>query len=662
MKVAIDFLAAKLVCCLSWLLYPVQYVLTALFQSSLLLIDGMIFDGSHSGSGRKTGGSRDEKTALDADSLFPPTIKFIKNLTALDARTSRSARGGRKNADEEEQRQEAAPATAKQCSTASGSVFLPLTNARGELEFQLGHAAAEGATPLYHSVQQLTPNSDSVSPNSSSGDSVHAHGKAKANPAGVAFKSEFNNLSPVSSIKSNNSQESLNAAANSSDACVKDSLSDEDDCDDLEDDVPDSEKIHQCPHCDSKFRIRGYLTRHMKKHSKTKAYHCPFYDDSTESRCHQTGGFSRRDTFKTHLKARHFRYPPGVKSNKRTGMMGWCGICGEKFLNNEIWVERHIEMGLCPGLTDDYIKTLKIGKKKTGKHSKFLDVDNHENIYNNNNNNSSSSNILNHNSQNNHYLLHQHLHTRNASPENIYGSTTASAIATNAALPSNSNAGFYMQSPSSVNSSPSPFLSNPSLHKQATLANLQPTSHPLFNSISDTENHHTDSTADDLETLELLLKQQELTRIISSLKQKQEEAQNMQQLQSLQQLQQFQQQQSIQQLQQLQQLQQQQMHVQHVQAPATSNTDSSPASIVSPATPMRLSQYSQGQPAESAYSSNANANANITTNQLQHFLLQQLQLQQLDLPVPKDEYEDEYPSLDGEFSNPSDLIRAGGNL
>lgn len=164
MKVAIDFLAAKLVCCLSWLLYPVQYVLTALFQSSLLLIDGMIFDGSHSGSGRKTGGSRDEKTALDADSLFPPTIKFIKNLTALDARTSRSARGGRKNADEEEQRQEAAPATAKQCSTASGSVFLPLTNSRGELEFQLGHAAAEGATPLYHSVQQLTPNSDSVSP------------------------------------------------------------------------------------------------------------------------------------------------------------------------------------------------------------------------------------------------------------------------------------------------------------------------------------------------------------------------------------------------------------------------------------------------------------------------------------------------------------------
>ncbi|GAV29377.1 hypothetical protein PMKS-002877 [Pichia membranifaciens] len=191
-------------------------------------------------------GGHDEKTALDADSLFPPTIKFIKNLTTLDAGSGVSARAGSKNADEEEQRQEAAPTTAKQCSTASDSVFLPLTNARGELEFQLGHAGADGSTPLYHGVQQLTPNSDSVSPNSSSGASTHA--KANAH-TGVKIKDEFISLSPVSSIKSNNSQDSLNAvaavAANANDSSVKDSLSDEDDCDDLEDDVPDSEKIHQ---------------------------------------------------------------------------------------------------------------------------------------------------------------------------------------------------------------------------------------------------------------------------------------------------------------------------------------------------------------------------------------------------------------------------------
>ena len=645
MKVAIDFLAAKVVCCLSWLLYPVQYFLTAIFQSSLLLIDGIIFDGGHNGSGRKMSGGHDEKTALDADSLFPPTIKFIKNLTTLDAGSGGSARAGSKNADEEEQRQEASPTTAKQCSTASDSVFLPLTNDRGELEFQLGHAGADGSTPLYHGVQQLTPNSDSVSPNSSSGASTHVKGNAHA---GMKIKDEFISLSPVSSIKSNNSQDSLNAvAANANDSSVKDGLSDEDDCDDLEDDVPDSEKIHQCPHCDSKFRIRGYLTRHMKKHSKTKAYHCPFYDDSTESRCHQTGGFSRRDTFKTHLKARHFRYPPGVKSNKRTGMTGWCGICGEKFLNNEIWVERHIEMGLCPGLTDDYIKTLKIGKKKTGKHSKFLDVDNYDN--------------------NNNYLLHHHLHTRNASPENIYnsangnanGNATAIATAANPAIASTSNAGFYLQSPSSVNSSPSPFLSNPSLHNQFML----PHQHPLPNAILEADIHHLDNAVDDFETLELLLKQQELTRIISSLKQKQEEAQKMQKMQkmqSVQQLQQFQQLQSLQQLQQLQQMQQLQQlqklqHIQHVQAPSTSNIDSSPVSAVGPATPVRASQYNQSQPA-------ADPIYNTSANQLQQFLLQQLQLQQLDVPAIKDEYENEYPSLDGEFSNASDLIRAGGNL
>lgn len=135
-------------------------------------------------------------------------------------------------------------------------------------------------------------------------------------------------------------------------------------------------KSYECEFCDARFKIKGYLTRHMKKHSNTKAYHCPFHEGASANKCHATGAFSRRDTFKTHLKSRHFKYPPGVKSNNRTGMCGWCGMCGEKFINNEIWVERHIEGGKCPLLPQEYLQTLNPGKKKTGKHSKFLDVAN----------------------------------------------------------------------------------------------------------------------------------------------------------------------------------------------------------------------------------------------------------------------------------------------
>lgn len=178
----------------------------------------------------------------------------------------------------------------------------------------------------------------------------------------------FISLSPVSSIKSNSS---VNGQVSSLSTVSTGSREEEEDEED-----GDGEKAHECEFCDAKFRIRGYLTRHMKKHSSKKAYHCPFHDASkAQGKCHATGGFSRRDTFKTHLKARHFKYPPGVKSSNRTGMPGWCGICGDKFINNEIWVERHIEGGKCRGLPQSYLDSLNPGKKKTGKHSKFLDVE-----------------------------------------------------------------------------------------------------------------------------------------------------------------------------------------------------------------------------------------------------------------------------------------------
>ncbi|KAG5365595.1 Transcription factor STP2 [Yarrowia sp. C11] len=107
-----------------------------------------------------------------------------------------------------------------------------------------------------------------------------------------------------------------------------------------------------CPHCDSTFRIRGYLTRHLKKHSEKKAHTCPFYDCAAEMPCHPSGGFSRRDTYKTHLKARHFIYPPGTKSAQRSTTSGTCSGCGEMFESNETWIEEHIHKGVCKGLPD----------------------------------------------------------------------------------------------------------------------------------------------------------------------------------------------------------------------------------------------------------------------------------------------------------------------
>ncbi|KAK9371073.1 hypothetical protein V1509DRAFT_644474 [Lipomyces kononenkoae] len=103
----------------------------------------------------------------------------------------------------------------------------------------------------------------------------------------------------------------------------------------------------QCPHCPSKFRIKGYLTRHLKKHAINKAYTCPFFDPTSSTPCHSSGGFSRRDTYKTHLKSRHFVYPAGTRSDQRAGMRGWCAACGMLFACNENWVENHVEGGEC---------------------------------------------------------------------------------------------------------------------------------------------------------------------------------------------------------------------------------------------------------------------------------------------------------------------------
>lgn len=121
---------------------------------------------------------------------------------------------------------------------------------------------------------------------------------------------------------------------------------------------PDSVR-YECPHCQARFKVKSYLTRHLKKHNLWKAFVCPFYQDpvcdglgnsvNPGTKCHPTGGFSRRDTFKTHLKALHFIYPPGTKSSERNSISGRCAGCFQFFENNLKWLEDHIEPGNCSG-------------------------------------------------------------------------------------------------------------------------------------------------------------------------------------------------------------------------------------------------------------------------------------------------------------------------
>lgn len=192
-----------------------------------------------------------------------------------------------------------------------------------------------------------------------------------------------------------------------------------------------------CHYCDATFKIRGYLTRHIKKHAIEKAYHCPFYDKNLppELRCHNSGGFSRRDTYKTHLKARHFTFPNGVKANDRNKSDGSCSHCSEQFHNADDWITNHLETGKCSKLPDEYlielknklknkkknINKLKMIKTSTG-HSRFVStVDSviEENVLKNkealeaiaivagaNNNKSGTNNINNNNNthSNNHVL------------------------------------------------------------------------------------------------------------------------------------------------------------------------------------------------------------------------------------------------------------------
>ncbi|CDO95786.1 unnamed protein product [Kluyveromyces dobzhanskii CBS 2104] len=131
------------------------------------------------------------------------------------------------------------------------------------------------------------------------------------------------------------------------------------------DEKKDADMKYICHYCDAEFKMRGYLTRHIKKHAVEKAYHCPFWDESLpqEKRCHSTGGFSRRDSYKTHLRSRHFVYPNNVKNLDRVNSRGDCGQCKKHFSSTNEWIEHHIENRQCEAILPTFKGNLKKSKK-----------------------------------------------------------------------------------------------------------------------------------------------------------------------------------------------------------------------------------------------------------------------------------------------------------
>ena len=107
---------------------------------------------------------------------------------------------------------------------------------------------------------------------------------------------------------------------------------------------------HRCPFCQRQFMNKSYLSRHLKKHDAVKDYKCPFFAPE-HTKCHHLNGeFSRKDTFKAHLKSIHFIYPIGVSKSNRNESGGRCAGCFKEFSSNNEWIAQHIETEQCPGL------------------------------------------------------------------------------------------------------------------------------------------------------------------------------------------------------------------------------------------------------------------------------------------------------------------------
>ncbi|CEP60447.1 Stp3p LALA0_S01e11100g [Lachancea lanzarotensis] len=155
------------------------------------------------------------------------------------------------------------------------------------------------------------------------------------------------------------------------------------------------QKPHKCPTCDRSFARPNDIQRHQVRHLKEeivsgydptrgpddryqssespyittddaspgnglttllgkRAFRCPYNSVANEKRmdsaetgsalttCHPTGIFSRRDTYKNHLKALHFKYPSGTRKRDRASVPGKCRHCEQEFNNVDEWLEKHV--------------------------------------------------------------------------------------------------------------------------------------------------------------------------------------------------------------------------------------------------------------------------------------------------------------------------------
>ncbi|RCK55508.1 Transcriptional regulator STP4 [Candida viswanathii] len=123
---------------------------------------------------------------------------------------------------------------------------------------------------------------------------------------------------------------------------------------------------HICKYCERGFARPNDLFRHVKCHwkeigSDKGQFKCPFKNiqngdelqpqpqpQGPDHCCHNTGIFSRCDTFKNHLKAIHFQYPNGTKKEQRNQVSGKCRMCQTEFKNVDDWMHNHIETDQCP--------------------------------------------------------------------------------------------------------------------------------------------------------------------------------------------------------------------------------------------------------------------------------------------------------------------------
>lgn len=160
-----------------------------------------------------------------------------------------------------------------------------------------------------------------------------------------------------------------------------------------------------CHYCDASFQVRGYLSRHIKKHAIVKEFTCPYYryvseiksymennlnnsyykteenleDDrkkyqSRNRVCHNHNGeFWRKDTLMIHLKKKHYSVDrntlkllleqkkleqgPGIKGKPKvdtTKLPGTCICCNERFANADDFCNNHVLAGSCSALPNGY--------------------------------------------------------------------------------------------------------------------------------------------------------------------------------------------------------------------------------------------------------------------------------------------------------------------